>query len=90
MVRLQTWQVRRFEIFESALSKLRRSLVDPDLHLDSGSRFRFRHHCGIGDLGRVLTFSHSHPPVFFTKLGEMTDADKVTFWEHPGRHPDQD
>jgi len=32
---------------------------DPDLHVDSGSLFRFLHHCGIGDYWTFVSISHT-------------------------------
>jgi len=55
---------------------------DPDLHSDSGSLFYFLQH--YGDFRRFLTFSHTVTAVFFTKLSEMTDADKATNPQHLG------
>jgi len=43
---------------------------------DSGLLFHFPHHCGIGDFRRFISISHTVTDLIFTKLGEMTDADK--------------
>jgi len=42
---------------------------------DSGSLFHFPDHCGIGDF-RFVSISHRQ---FVTKLGKMTEADKVMY-----------
>jgi len=54
---------------------------------DSGSLFNFPHRCGIGDFRKLVSISHSVTTWFFTKLGKMTDADKVMNPRHFGRDP---
>ena len=53
------------------------------LSMNSGSLFRFPHHCGIGDFGRL---SALHRLIFMT-LGEVTDADNVMNPQHFGSDP---
>ena len=46
--------------------------------MDSGSLFDFLHHCRIGDFMRFLTIFYYNHPQIFTKLGEVTDANKAS------------
>jgi len=49
---------------------------DPVPDTDFGSLLHFPHRCGIGDLRRLISISHSHWPIF-TTLGEMTDTYEI-------------
>ena len=61
---------------------------DPFPDTDSGSLFHFPHHCTIRAFSRFISISHTVTArFFFTKLGEMTDADKVMDPQHFGRDP---
>ena len=57
---------------------------DPDPHMHSGSLFYFCHHCGTGRYRTLLKQSLAD---FFTKLGEVTGADKATNLQHFGNDP---
>ena len=53
---------------------------------DYGPLFNFSHHCGIGNFMRFISISRSHH-LIFTKLGEMTDTDKIMNSRHFGSYP---
>jgi len=64
---------------------------DPVADTDSASLFNFPHHYKLGYRRIFISISHTVIGRFFTKLGEMTDTESITFWEQSSGHcvPDQ-